>query len=384
MSMNLEILRSTAPRFKYYRRIESDPRNNKPSSSLKFFYIGKNFERVHSLLSVFETGQCAENYDSARLLLKKSKEIQSIIPGFIILDLPYESRNTSDFLLFLKNSHSFRQIPVVYSANSLSITNIQALRKEKLVDEILDINKCGHCLANKIHLLKRVKGYENGSPLKKVVIESGEGLIDKPGSIFKRIFDILVSSILKLVSLPVFGLIERAIKLESRSFVCYTAYRAGRGYKIFKFFKFRTMEVGADQKINDLAELNQYKSNEGPVFFKADNDPRVTRVGTFLRNFSLDELPQLINVLLGEMSLVGNRPLPLYEAAALTTDQWAERFMAPAGITGLWQIKKRGQKNMSALERINLDIAYAHQSNFMYDLWIIANTPSALMQKSNV
>ncbi len=384
MSMNLEILRSTAPRFKYYRRIESDPRNNKPSSSLKFFYIGKNFERVHSLLSVFETGQCAENYDSARLLLKKSKEIQSIIPGFIILDLPYESRNTSDFLLFLKNSHSFKQIPVVYSANSLSITNIQALRKEKLVDEILDINKCGHCLANKIHLLKRVKGYENGSPLKKVVIESGEGLIDKPGSIFKRIFDILVSSILLLVSLPVFALIALAIKLESRGPVFYTAYRAGRGYKIFKFFKFRTMEVGADQKINDLAELNQYKSNEGPVFFKADNDPRVTRVGTFLRNFSLDELPQLINVLLGEMSLVGNRPLPLYEAAALTTDQWAERFMAPAGITGLWQIKKRGQKNMSALERINLDIAYAHQSNFMYDLWIIANTPSALMQKSNV
>jgi lipopolysaccharide/colanic/teichoic acid biosynthesis glycosyltransferase len=382
--MNLEILRSTAPRFKYYRRIESDPGNNKPSSTLKFFYIGKNFERVNSLLSVFETGQCAENYDSAKLLLKKSKEIQSIIPGFIILDLPYECRNTSDFLLFLKNSHSFRQIPVIYSANSLSISNIQALRKEKLVDEILDISKCGHCLANKIHLLNRVKGYGNGSPLKKVTIESGEGLIDKPGSIFKRIFDILVSSILLLVSLPVFALIALAIKLESRGPVFYAAYRAGRGYRIFKFFKFRTMEVGADLKINDLAELNQYKSNEEPVFFKADNDPRVTRIGTFLRNCSLDELPQLINVLLGDMSLVGNRPLPLYEAAALTTDQWAERFMAPAGITGLWQIKKRGQKNMSALERINLDIAYAHQSNFMYDLWIIANTPSALMQKSNV
>jgi lipopolysaccharide/colanic/teichoic acid biosynthesis glycosyltransferase len=119
------------------------------------------------------------------------------------------------------------------------------------------------------------------------------------------------------------------------------------------------------------------------MFFKIDNDPRITRVGTFLRKTSLDELPQLINVLLGDMSLVGNRPLPLYEAATLTTDDWAARFMAPAGITGLWQIKKRGQKDMSVEERINLDIVYAKRNNFMYDLWIIANTPYALIQKSN-
>jgi lipopolysaccharide/colanic/teichoic acid biosynthesis glycosyltransferase len=83
------------------------------------------------------------------------------------------------------------------------------------------------------------------------------------------------------------------------------------------------------------------------------------------------------------MSLVGNRPLPLYEAARLTTDQWAERFMAPAGITGLWQIKKKERHDMSEEERINLDIDYANKYNFMYDLWIMANTPTALRQKSN-
>jgi lipopolysaccharide/colanic/teichoic acid biosynthesis glycosyltransferase len=83
------------------------------------------------------------------------------------------------------------------------------------------------------------------------------------------------------------------------------------------------------------------------------------------------------------MSLVGNRPLPLYEAATLTTDDWAGRFMAPAGMTGLWQIKKRGQKDMSAEERISLDLDYANRNNFIYDLWIMANTPSALIQKSN-
>jgi lipopolysaccharide/colanic/teichoic acid biosynthesis glycosyltransferase len=84
------------------------------------------------------------------------------------------------------------------------------------------------------------------------------------------------------------------------------------------------------------------------------------------------------------MSLVGNRPLPLYEAAALTTDEWAARFLAPAGITGLWQIKKRGHEDMSAEERISLDIKYADKYNFMYDLLIMAKTPFALIQKSNV
>jgi len=88
--------------------------------------------------------------------------------------------------------------------------------------------------------------------------------------------------------------------------------------------------------------------------------------------------------LMGDMSLVGNRPLPLYEAETLTTDDWAARFMAPAGITGLWQIKKRGQDDMSVEERIGLDIAYANRNSFMYDLWIMANTPTALIQKSSV
>jgi lipopolysaccharide/colanic/teichoic acid biosynthesis glycosyltransferase len=97
----------------------------------------------------------------------------------------------------------------------------------------------------------------------------------------------------------------------------------------------------------------------------------------------LDELPQLLNVLVGDMSVVGNRPLPLYEAETLTTDEWAKRFMAPAGITGLWQIKKRGKEDMSAEERINLDINYADNYNFVYDLWIMAQTPSALIQKTN-
>lgn len=144
--------------------------------------------------------------------------------------------------------------------------------------------------------------------------------------------------------------------------------------------------MGADSKVNDLYHLNQYSTvcdKKSPLFFKVTNDPRVTRVGRFLRNTSLDELPQFFNVLKGDMSIVGNRPLPLYEAETLTTDEWAKRFLAPAGITGLWQIRKKTNKNMSIEERIHLDINYADKHNFAYDLWILANTPTALLQKDD-
>ena len=83
------------------------------------------------------------------------------------------------------------------------------------------------------------------------------------------------------------------------------------------------------------------------------------------------------------MSIVGNRPLPLYEAKNLTTDQFAKRFMAPAGITGLWQVKKRGQKNMSAKERIDLDIDYSEKYSIKYDIWILVNTTAAMLQKTS-
>ncbi|MDQ3292491.1 MAG: sugar transferase, partial [Bacteroidota bacterium] len=133
----------------------------------------------------------------------------------------------------------------------------------------------------------------------------------------------------------------------------------------------------------------QYKvakqAESGAAFIKIANDPRITRIGMFLRNTSLDELPQLFNVLRGDMSIVGNRPLPLYEAEKITTDQFAARFIAPAGITGLWQVSKRGKGgNMSEEERKQLDIEYAKNVSLKKDLQIILKTFPALFQKENV
>lgn len=203
-------------------------------------------------------------------------------------------------------------------------------------------------------------------------------------------FDILVSGSLLLLLSPLFLIIALIIKIESRGPVFYVSKRSGVGYKVFNFLKFRSMADGADKELSKLSHLNQYgqgnqKNNEvNSVFFKIKDDPRITRFGKFLRDTSLDELPQLINVVKGDMSIVGNRPLPLYEAQQLTKDQCALRFMAAAGITGLWQVTKRGKSEMSEEERISLDIEYAKSNSFKSDLKLLLKTFPALLQEERV
>ena len=136
------------------------------------------------------------------------------------------------------------------------------------------------------------------------------------------------------------------------------------------------MHVDADQKVKELMAQNQYGNS---AFFKLENDPRITRVGHLLRKTSLDELPQLINVLRGEMRLVGNRPLPVYEAEALQEDWQRTRFLAPAGITGLWQIS--GRSDLSEKERLALDAYYTVTRTFAGDMSILFRTLPALLAR---
>ncbi len=241
----------------------------------------------------------------------------------------------------------------------------------------------------------------------------------------KRVFDLLVAGFALILFSPVILITAIAIRLESKGPIWYVSKRVGTGYKVFDFYKFRSMYVDADQRIADLKHLNQYaieaENNDGGnsdtqkgsgnsptliykdgqpmseeeyllfkrkqqagTFVKFKNDPRITKVGSFIRNTSIDELPQLINVLKGDMSIVGNRPLPLYEAEQLTSDDWGERFLAPAGITGLWQVMKRGKKDMSEEERKGLDNQYARKVSLWNDIRLILKTIPALFQKENV
>jgi len=248
--------------------------------------------------------------------------------------------------------------------------------------------------------------------------------------VIKRVFDIIFAGLALICLSPFLLFIIIVMKLESRGPVFYYSLRVGTGYRVFKFYKFRSMYVDAEKRLKDLVHLNQYGGREdlsgiidanvlcdhciknntscqrvlyadnhswcekhylnhrkafsGAAFFKLKDDPRVTKVGKILRNTSIDELPQLWNVLIGDMSIVGNRPLPLYEAEKLTTDKYAPRFKAPAGITGLWQVEKRGKGKMSEEERLMLDNAYAENHSFGKDMLLILKTIPALFQKENV
>ena len=286
---------------------------------------------------------------------------------------------------YLASNPYYTHIPLVVEASALEETEVKKYRKLAFIDEIVFISSEDRKkFIQKTDFLKKIKASAASQvhDFQIPFVFQGNWL---PRAITKRTFDIVFSLIAIVALLPVLLLLALLIKLESPGPVIYVSKRAGRGYKIFNFFKFRTMILDADKTVGELSHLNTYNSNYSgsPIFFKVTNDPRITRLGMFLRKTSLDELPQLFNVLIGDMSLVGNRPLPLFEAASLTTDEWAARFLAPAGMTGLWQIKKKDQGNMSVEERISLDIAYAHKYNFLYDLWIMANTPSALIQRSN-
>ena len=249
---------------------------------------------------------------------------------------------------------------------------------------------------------------------------------------FKRSFDIVLAGTALLLAAPFLLLVILAIRLESKGKVYYISKRVGTSYKIFNFLKLRSMYPDADKRLKEFAHLNQYvheveeeeeqlsaadvatsitgngtkligdeeevdealhnekrKKSAESAFVKFDNDPRITKVGKIIRKLSIDELPQLINVLKGDMSIVGNRPLPLYEAEVLTTDEWTERFNGPAGITGLWQVEARGRSSkMSPEERKQLDVKYVEYANskyaFLIDMWIILRTFKAVFQKENV
>lgn len=190
---------------------------------------------------------------------------------------------------------------------------------------------------------------------------------------FKRLFDVLAAALGLLVTSPLFAIIAVLIKLDSPGTILYRAQRAGRKGLPFPCFKFRTMVSNADALKASLRGSNQ---RSGP-FFKITSDPRITRVGRFLRRYSLDELPQLWNVLRGEMSLVGPRPHPLDDFAGYHTEHLARLDMTP-GITGLWQVTARHDPSFQ--RGMELDREYIQRWNLGLDFQILLKTIFAVWQ----
>ena len=190
----------------------------------------------------------------------------------------------------------------------------------------------------------------------------------------KRIFDVTVSSLLLVLTSPLFAVIAVAIKVTDRGPVLFKQRRVGRDEQEFEVLKFRTMVVDAEAR---LAELQRANARSGPLF-KMAVDPRVTRVGRFLRSTSLDELPQLINVVRGDMSLVGPRPALRREVEQFP-DKLRQRHGVRPGITGLWQVEARDNPSFDAYER--LDVFYVKNWSLALDIVIMLGTVEQLVMR---
>ena len=354
------------------------------------------------------------------------------------------------FLVFYERSVRNEDITAITYLRKKCNSVYIVLMTEAMTDEERDIYiKCGindtiHQEASVTELNKKIQFIAE----RENILFSNEtpkrGMLKFKIPVWKRMFDIVFSTLAIIVLSPVFLITAIAIRLESKGPIIFKSKRVGTNYTIFDFLKFRSMYVDAEQRLKELSrDHNQYteEHSEEPkttitaplgmqaemdmmdmgmesemmisdeeimlvgddfvvaesdfnkqkeeeinnAFIKIEDDPRVTKVGRFIRKYSIDELPQLFNILKGDMSIVGNRPLPLYEAEKLTADSSIDRFMAPAGLTGLWQVEERGRGGvMSAEERKQLDITYGQTYNFMLDMKIILRTFKAFVQKGNV
>ena len=380
---------------------------------MRAYYIGENPDWVKKISEYLETEITAFSNPVRTILYINKHDRNENSPVYIFL----ESRNKEqdiqwleatissnlkdDYLILLTDKVVKEYVPQYLQAGA---------------NEVVDINTSAEDLRTILTLLPKLQQYQ--------IVQKNSCPRRFKLPAWKRVFDIAFSSTALLCLSPLLLLTALAIRLESRGPIVYKSKRVGSNYDIFDFLKFRSMYMDADKRLKEFQALNQYREEhletqsntnnasatnsttllvaddfiateqeilqnrrkqQKNAFVKFENDPRITRVGHFIRKYSIDELPQLINILKGDMSIVGNRPLPLYEAELLTTDEYVERFMAPAGLTGLWQVEKRGDQGaLSAEERKQLDIKYARNFSFGTDLNIICRTFTAFEQKENV
>ncbi|MGM2786185.1 sugar transferase [Bacillus cereus group sp. Bce018] len=194
--------------------------------------------------------------------------------------------------------------------------------------------------------------------------------------ITKRYMDVIGALVGLILLSPVFLIVALLIKYEDpKGAVLFKQVRIGKGGKEFYMYKFRSMVTDAEEKLKDLLEYNEVSG----AMFKMKEDPRITKIGKFIRRTSIDELPQLINVLQGEMSLVGPRP-PLLREVKEYTSYDKQRLLVTPGCTGLWQVS--GRSNLSFEQMVELDVYYIIQRNIMLDIKILLRTVKVLL-KSN-
>ena len=383
---------------------------------LHLVYIGR-YERTieHFSKQVKESFYHVLTYAKATKIIDKIREKYDIIILFEQTDIQKD---------ILDIEYLRKKYPGIYMVLVMdSLTKEESLQYLKAgINNTIPFEAPQEAIESLINFQKRRKQQKI-----KDIQKKGENIQTFKLPVWKRCFDIVSSGFALIILSPLLIITAIAIRMESKGAVIYKSKRVGSNYQIFDFLKFRSMYTNADKHLKDYNSLNQYQTdsieediiweetpdfeeNENEIvlisddfviseeayinkktqeqknaFVKLENDPRITRIGRIIRKYSIDELPQLINILKGDMSVVGNRPLPLYEAELLTSDEYIDRFMAPAGLTGLWQVEKRGNSGkMSADERKQLDIKYAKTFSFWLDMKIILKTVTAFIQKEKV
>lgn len=196
----------------------------------------------------------------------------------------------------------------------------------------------------------------------------------------KRIFDIAFSLLVIILGFPIYALVALAIGRSSKGKVIYSHERIGRGGKPFRCYKFRTMYADADHRLHELLKDNPSLQEEWNRYRKLKNDPRITPIGKFLRKTSMDELPQFWNVLRGDLSIVGPRPVVYEEVIHYFGEKAAKILSMRPGLTGIWQVS--GRSNTCYQTRVRLDEAYVDQHSLYLDIMLILKTiPSMIFSK---
>lgn len=402
-------------------------RNDNILSDIKILYVGTDIDYLIKLtqkrnivfLQANNALEAINNFNSGKK------------PDAIICEYHLTGKNGLFLFDYLRNDLN-KDVPFIILSANFDAELIRDAHKKGVDDFYVKSDFTHDLLLRRIKFLVAYKKSQIGNDAK---VRSHQ---EYRMPVSKRLFDIIVASAALLLVSPILLFVMLAIRIESKGKVYFKSKRVGR--KVFNFYKLRSMRIGAEEELKKLAlEKNQYNNStkntrinfdltcpeckllsdgetcspliyiekkqiceywynyqkaeatkQRSAFVKIVNDPRITRVGKFIRNTSIDELPQLFNVLKGDMSIVGNRPLPVYEAELLTVDTLSKRFLAPAGITGLWQVEVRGNAGkMSEEERKRLDNEYAEHFNgvnysFWFDMKLIARTIPAMFQKSSV
>lgn len=391
---------------------------------MKYIFFGNNTQKANWLKGLLQRDiSVCSNYLQINNLLSQAKRSKNDLKEYCVF---FERQDQESDTRTLGQLHkAYSDIFIILLSNTLKKEEKMPYLKSG-IDCMISENTTQEEL-NKILIFADT--FKKKASIENTAKECDLSIFKLPW--WKRAFDILSSSAAILLLSPIFLATVLCIRLESKGKIIYKAKRVGSNYRIFDFYKFRSMYQDADRRLAEYKKLNQYLSEENintidcesgdytpptgkkadsdivlfsddlstsetdylqtkrtertNAFFKLENDPRITRVGHVIRKYSIDELPQLFNILKGDMSVVGNRPLPLYEAELLTSDEYIQRFMAPAGLTGLWQVEKRGKAGkMSAEERKQLDIKYAQTFSFWLDVRIIMRTFTAFIQKEDV